>query len=142
MRHFDLRRERFRIDRKSVILRRDRYSSGFQIFDRLVAAAMSEFQFESAAAVGKTEHLMPQTNPKDRLFPHQPAHCVVCVTEDRGIAGTVRKKNSVRIERENFFCRCRRRHHRHAKTILPEPAQNIFFDAIVVGNNSVVYVGQ
>ena len=52
MRHFDLGRERIRIDRKSVILRRDRHSSGFQIFNRLVAAAMSEFQFVRFAAEG------------------------------------------------------------------------------------------
>ena len=42
--------KRISIDRKTVILRGDRDLACAQIFHRLIAAAMSKFQFEGRAA--------------------------------------------------------------------------------------------
>ena len=97
VRDFDFLRQRFGIDRKTVILRSDRYFPAAQIFHRLIAAAMPEFQFESAAAKREAEHLMPETNAEDRFLPHQTANGFMRVGQGGRIARAVGKKNSVRI---------------------------------------------
>ncbi len=63
---FHLRRQRFRVDRKTMILRSDRNPSSGQIFDRLISAPMAKLQLCSIPTVGKTEKLVPETNSKDR----------------------------------------------------------------------------
>src|SRR5229473_6785986 len=118
--HLNFRRQRIRVDREAVVLRGDGNLSGSQIFHWLVCAAMSEFQFESSAAKCVAEHLMTETNPEDRLLAHQVAHCVMCISEGRRVAGTVRKKNTVWIERQHIGCARRSRNDRDRKSILPQ----------------------
>src|SRR5437764_10069371 len=44
--YFNLGGERLRIHRETMILRGDRHFASMQIFDRLIRAAMTEFQLE------------------------------------------------------------------------------------------------
>src|SRR5204863_5915215 len=118
-------RHRIRIHRGPLALRSDRHPARAQIFHPLIAAAVAEFQFERLTANGKTEHLVSETNSEDRLFSHQAAKRFMRVMEHGGIAWPVRKKDAVRIEREHFVSRGRRRHDRDAKTILAQPAEDI-----------------
>src|SRR5436853_624255 len=59
------------IVRETMVLRGDRDFAAVQIFDRLVGAAMTEFQFECRSPKREAENLMAETNSKDRLLPHQ-----------------------------------------------------------------------
>ena len=94
----DRRRQTFAVHRKTVILRRDFHFAGFQIFHRLIAAAMTEFQFESFSAERLAENLMPETNPKNRNSRvNQRFHFADDIIQRRWIAGTVLQKNSRRF---------------------------------------------
>ena len=45
VRHLDIGRQAIGIDRKAVVVGRDLDLAGRQVFDRLVAAAVAEFEF-------------------------------------------------------------------------------------------------
>src|SRR5947207_10041716 len=64
--YFDFGRKRLRIDGESVVLRSDGDPAAAQIFDRLVRAAMAEFQFECRSTECEAEDLMAETNAEDR----------------------------------------------------------------------------
>ena len=94
----------FGIDRKPVVLRRDRYFPAAQIFDRLITAAMPELQFERLAANGVTR--APDDQDKFRRSVSSPSNRATAsmrVRQGGWIARTVGKKNAVRIEREHLF---------------------------------------
>src|SRR5258708_3840663 len=104
--YFNLRRERLRIHGETVILRGDRHFACAQIFDRLIRAAMAEFQLECRSAKSEPENLMTKTNPEDWFLADQIAYRVVRVRERSGVARAVRQKNSVGIESQHFLSRC------------------------------------
>src|SRR5579871_4449343 len=64
--HFHLARKRLRVDGEAVVLRRNLHTASLQIFNRLVGAAMSEFEFESLASQSQSQNLVPKTNSKNR----------------------------------------------------------------------------
>ena len=64
--HCHVGRQRFRIDREAMILGSDFDFAGFKIFDRLIAAAMAEFQFESFSAKSLSQNLVAQANAENR----------------------------------------------------------------------------
>src|SRR5437773_6416595 len=68
--HLNLGGERLRIDGEAVILCGDRHFAGAQIFDRLIRAAMAEFQLECRSAKSEPENLMTKTNPEDWFLAH------------------------------------------------------------------------
>ena len=68
-----LGRKTISLDRKAVIVRSNFDSSMLQVFDRLVAAPMPEFQFKGLAPNRKPEDLMSEANPEDRRFSQQTA---------------------------------------------------------------------
>lgn len=85
------------IRREAVVLRGDGNSAGFEIFDWLVAAAMTELEFEGRAAERVTEHLMSETDPEGRIIWDQIHDRLVHIIESGGIAGPIREKEAVRI---------------------------------------------
>ena len=89
MSDFDIGRERVRVDCETMILRSDRHFAASQIFDRLIRAAMPEFQFECRSAVREAKDLMAETNSKDRLLADQIGDGFVRVWQRGGIAWTV-----------------------------------------------------
>ena len=100
---------------------------------------MAELQFKGVPAKRVTEHLVPEANSEDRCLPDQPPHRVVRITERARIAGTVRKKNTVRFQGQRFLRRRARWHHRDSKTHLSQPAQDVFLQAVIVGDNLVAH---
>ena len=58
------------------------------------------------------------------------------IRESGRIAGSVREKNSVGIEREHLFRSCRCGNNRDAKSFLAQQAQNIFLHAVIVSGNA------
>ena len=69
--YLDACRQRLGVDRESMVLRRNRYPSTGQVLDRLISAAVTKFQLKLLTAIGQTEKLMTQTNPKDWASPHE-----------------------------------------------------------------------
>ena len=54
--------QRFGVNSETVVLGGDFDFAGFQIFDRLVAAAMTKFEFERFAAKGLRQNLKPKAD--------------------------------------------------------------------------------
>jgi hypothetical protein len=54
------------IDGISVVLARNRYSSGFQIFNWMVRSTMAKFKLEGLPSNRMTKQLVTKTNAKDR----------------------------------------------------------------------------
>src|SRR5438046_673152 len=53
-------------DGKAMIMRGDFHVAVAKIFDRLIAATMTEHQFESLATESSAQQLVPKTNSKSR----------------------------------------------------------------------------
>src|SRR5512140_636024 len=124
--------ERVRIDGEAVILRRDLECAGQKVFDRVVATAMAELEFEGLAPECQSEQLVPETDPENRLPPEQ---CFDILDGDayRGrVAGTVREEDPVRIHRENVFSGKTDRNDCHRTTVLDESSKNVSLDAVVI----------
>src|SRR6476646_5443342 len=103
---------------------------------------MAELQFEGLAADGEPENLVTKTNSEDRFFAEQSAERLVRVRNRRWIARTIRQKNSVRLEREDFVGARRGRNDRDGKTIPAQTSQNIFLNAEVVGYDPMFHLRQ
>lgn len=56
---------------KAVILGRDRHRSRFKVLDRLIATAVTEFEFHGFRAQGVTDDLVTHTDAKDRIIGDQ-----------------------------------------------------------------------
>ena len=77
MRHLKRGRgEAVQIDRIGMVLRGDFDAAGLQAADRMVAAAVSEFQLVGAGAVGQRKNLMPEADAEERVSAPQRAHRV------------------------------------------------------------------
>jgi len=63
------------LDRKSVVLRRDKYFSCREIPHGMVTTAVPVGEFDRVSPQGKTEQLMPQANPEDRDGPRGIPRC-------------------------------------------------------------------
>src|SRR4051794_3678224 len=96
---------------------------------------MSELQFKGAPAERVAEHLMTETDAKDRLLSHQPTYRLMCVWQRARIARAIGEEVAVRIQREHLFRRCLCRNNRDAESLPPQTAQDVFFDAVIVGDN-------
>ena len=82
-------RKRTLIHRIGVILGSDPYFSGCKILDRMIAAAMTEFQFVSLCAAGKRDDLMTETDSENRVFASQFPHKRYRFRDIGRIAGTI-----------------------------------------------------
>src|SRR5262245_43637568 len=87
-----------RINRETMILRRDLDLISRQIEDRMIAAMMSELEFVCPAAQSQAKDLMAKANAEHRFFSEEIAHIRDGVLEGFRIAGPVRKKNTVWLE--------------------------------------------
>ena len=113
VRQLDFRlRQRIGIDGEVVVVGGDLDFAGIQLLDRMVAAVMPEFEFESFAAERDARQLMSETDAEDGLAAHEAADVIDRVRARFGIARTVRKKDAVRLERKNVFGGSLRRDHR------------------------------
>ena len=71
----------------------------------MIAAMMSEFEFERLAPECKTGQLMSETDTKDGLTSHKTADVIYGVSAGFRVAGTVREKDAVRFQGKNVFGR-------------------------------------
>ena len=98
----------------AVVLGRNVNSSGCQVFDRVVSAAMAVFHLVGICAGCKSHQLMTKTDRKDRHIG------VIQFFDffDNGnaflrISRAIGQHNSVRVGCKDFFCCCKRRVNRY-----------------------------
>src|SRR6266487_5478640 len=58
--------QRLRLDGKAMILRRDFHATGREVLDRLIGAAMAEFQLERFAPERLPKNLVAEANAENR----------------------------------------------------------------------------
>src|SRR5579862_9881481 len=67
-------RQRIRVDREIVIVRRDLNLSRLQLLNRMIPAVVPELQLVRLPAQRNARQLMSEANPKDRLPSHEPSN--------------------------------------------------------------------
>ena len=105
MSDLDVVRERIGIDCETVVLRGNGNSSGAEIFDGLVAAAVSEFEFERFSAISVSEQLVAKADTEgwelgDELFDFR-----MDIIKCGWISRAVGEEKSIGFFREDFFSR-------------------------------------
>ena len=122
-----------------MVLRGDLDPAGFEVFHRLVAAAVAELQLEGLPAKGLAKNLVAETYPEDRQAGfHQVAHCLHGVAQCRRVARAIGEENARRFVLQRLCSGGRRRHHLNLEPVLPEPAQNVVFHSVIVGDDGNV----
>ncbi len=92
-----------RVDTEAMILRRDLDFAGLAVQHRVVCAMMTELQLVRFAAECETENLMAQADAEYGNLADQLADLRGLPLKRFGIARTVRKEDSVGIQRKHFF---------------------------------------
>ena len=119
------------VRREPVVLRGNRHFARFEIFDGLVAAAVSELELVGFCADCVRDDLMPEADAESRDFLNQFRNRFVCVGDCRGVARAVGKEETLRGEVENFRRRDRRGEYRNVEAVERESAENRGFRAEV-----------
>ena len=102
---------------------------------------MAELQLEGAAAESQAAELMAEANAEDRHAAEQLANIRDGVGDRLGIAGAIREKNAVGLQREHVFRGSLRRDDGHVAIVIDEQAQNILLDAEIVGDHAIALRG-
>ncbi len=85
------------------------------------------------AAERQPDQLVPEANPQHRYARcGDPPNDRWRVRNGRGIAGTIRQEDAIRVHRQHRLRGCVGRYHRHSAAIRREEAQNVALDAVVV----------
>ena len=103
---------------KSVVLRRDRDFAGFEVLDRLIAAAVAELQLEGLGAERVGNNLVTQANAEGRVLLDQLLDRRVGVIDRSRITGAVGQEHAIRIEGLDLVRRCAGGEHVHVKTVV------------------------
>ena len=84
-------------DGEPVVLRRDLDAPGLEVLDRVVGAAVPEWQLERLQSDGSAQKLMAEADAPHRPAADQRAHGLDHVGERGGIAGAVGEKDRVGV---------------------------------------------
>ncbi len=87
------------------------------------------------SANGETEDLMSEADAEDRHLADEFANFGGLVFQRLGIAGTVGEEDTRRFERENVFGSGIGRDHGDARTDFDEMAEDVAFDAVIIGDD-------
>ena len=74
-----------------------------QVLDRLISAAVAEFQFIGPAPVGKTENLVAEADAENGFFAEQLPDGVDNTFYPLGVAGAVGEKDAIRVHGQDSF---------------------------------------
>ena len=131
-----MRRQRSLVDRKAMVLAGDADATAIQVFDRMVGAVVAEFHFESLGTTGQCHDLMAQANAECRCTGiDQGAGCRDGVVARLRIARAVAQENTIGLQRERISRAGLRWHHRDFAATRAEHAQDVGFDAEVIGHH-------
>ncbi len=127
--------QRFGIDTETVILGGDFHFLRKQILYRMIRTVMAELQFEGFSAQREAAELMSEANTEDRNAAEELLNILDGVADWLRVAGTIRKKNSVRLKVENVLGRRLRRNYPDVAVVINQKPQNILLDTEIVGRN-------
>src|SRR5258707_9235388 len=128
--------QRLRIDRESVVLRGDLDPARFEILHGLITATMTEFELERFSAERLSQDLVPQTYSKDRNSGiDQVPDDLDCIPEGGRVAWTVGKKETGWLMLQGSRSGRRGGNHLDLESVLPQPAQDVVLDAVIVRDN-------
>ena len=127
--------ETFRVDRETVILRRDLHLLSLDVEYGMISSVMPEFQLERPAAKREPHDLMAEADSKDRFLAEQRTNIPDSVFEWLGIAGTIREKHTVGLQRQYVLRRCGCGNDGNLRAAPREISQNVRLDSEVVSND-------
>ena len=122
-----------------MILRGDVYPARCEVLTGMVAAMVSELQLERPPAERVAEHLVAQADAEDRPLTDEFAHGAMHVIQRGRITRPGGKKDAVRVERQHLRRAGARRDHPHLEPVLPQPAQDVALQTVIVGDDVVAH---
>src|ERR1043166_1860601 len=110
-----------------MIVRCDLHSAGNFVENRVIRAAMPEFELVRLATQRQPQDLVAEADAENRYPADQLSHLSSLILERFRIAGTIREKNTLRLKRKHVFGGRRRRHHGQpaAEDVLSLKAQGV-----------------
>ncbi len=105
------------------------------ILDRLVSAAVAEFEFVGGRAHGQAEELVAEADAEDRLFADEIFEGGLDVVDGLRVAGAVGDEDAVGLVGEDFVGGGVGRDDGDAASGLGEVAEDIAFEAAVDGDD-------
>src|SRR5579872_7399719 len=106
-------RQRIRIHREIMVVRRDLDLAGLQLLHRMVPTVMSELKLECFPTQRDAGELMSETYPKDRVPSQQSPNRIDRIGTRLRIAGAIGEKYSIRFQRHYIFGQGLRGNHRN-----------------------------
>ena len=117
--------------RVAVVLGGDFHPSVQKILDRMVSAAMTEFQLVGFCAVSKRDHLVTEADSENRQFSAQLAHQADNRRNVLRVSRPVGKEEPVGIHPFDLLCGRIKREHRHIASSAVERPHDIFLHPAV-----------
>src|SRR6266540_2218966 len=108
-----------------MIVRSNFDAAGDLIEHGVIAAAVSELQFEGLAAERTTENLLSETDAEDGHLANQAAHLSGLKFEGLRIAGTIGEEDAIGLESEHVLSRSHSGHNRDARADVHKAAQDV-----------------
>src|SRR5689334_1945270 len=115
-----------------MILARDGDFASAQVLDRWIAAPMAEFKFEGPPAERMPQHLLSQTDGKNRRLARELPHLPVNIVQGCRVTRTVGEEHTVRFFCQHLLCCGAGVDHVAGKTLLPQAAQDVELDPEIV----------
>ncbi len=100
--HF-VRVDRLWIDGEVVVMRGDFDLAGYVVPYRVIAAVMAELELVGFAAEREATELVAEADAEDRYAAYHLPNRLHGIFDRLGIAGTVREKNAIGLERQHVF---------------------------------------
>src|SRR6185437_11769005 len=117
---------------KVVVVGGDLDLAGRLLPHRMVAAVVAELELVGLAAQRQPDQLVPEADAEDGHAAQEPANALHRIRARLRIAGAIREKHAVRLQRQHFRRWRLGRHHLHPATVGGELAQDVALDAEVV----------
>src|SRR5688572_27588285 len=124
------------INRKAVILAGDQHTTGGEFLYRVIGPVMSELHLYRLGIASQSEQLMSEADAEHRDIGFEKLlDRLNRIRAGLRVTGSVGEKNPFRIHLEHAFSGCLSGHDCHATTVVSKPAQDVAFDAEVVGHD-------
>ncbi len=122
------------IEAEAMVLGCYLHMTGAEIFDRLIASAVTKFQFICFAAAGQAEYLMSKAYTEYGFFPEKILDCIHYAVNAFWVARPVGEEDAIRVHAKHRFCSSCRRHHLHLASFLSQQSELVEFYAEVKGD--------
>ena len=111
--------------------------TGQEILDRMIAAAVTEFEFIGFSSVRQRYNLMSQADSKHRIFAPQTADKTNHTLYILRVSGAIRKENPIRCQFFNRIGCCIPGKNRNIAAPVVQPANNVLLHSAVDCDNMI-----